>query len=71
MWEHINNFYLMVKGSDAFQSGIGQISEFYERVRDLSARPREERNAVLAAIAHSEATASAPATMPAAARPTP
>jgi len=49
----------------------GRLPEFYERVRDLSARPREERNAVLAAIAHSEATASAPATMPAAARPTP
>jgi uncharacterized alpha-E superfamily protein len=33
MWEHINNFYLMVKGSDGYQSGSGQISDFYERVR--------------------------------------
>lgn len=49
----------------------GRLPEFYARVRELTVRPRDERNALLAELARNEATASTSATMPAAARPAP
>ena len=33
MWEHINNFYLMVKDSEGHRTAIDESHDFYERIR--------------------------------------